>query len=143
MNQDGAPQLREATMQAVITAGPQVVMEYYEQHGGPALTIALNVEVLERLAEQQNGINRARQWLEARVREVADLSPETIEHYLNFVLRQQLDTFPEQLLETSRVQVLPWCALANGSRPIGLCATCAVSRKYACEDLSCALPRVS
>ena len=143
MNQNGAKKIHEATMRAVAVGGPPVVMEYCDSHAGPALSIELDPVLLEGLAEQLNGMNRARQWIQARIREVVDLSPETIAHYLNFVLRQQLETFPEPMLEVKPVQVLPWCALANDAARPQLCATCALSNKYHCTEMVCELPRAS
>ena len=121
-------ELREATLDAVAeTEQSHVFLEYRGESGGPALSISVGTGLFQRLVELHAGKDKARQWLQARVREVADLSPNTIEHYLNFVIKQQLCAFPEQYLSSERLEVLPLCVLPQGMRT-GFCAHCAMSR---------------
>ncbi|MGE0047625.1 MAG: hypothetical protein AB7T01_01630 [Acidithiobacillus sp.] len=110
-------ELREATLDAVAEAEQShVFLEYRGESAGLALSLSLGTGLFQRLVELHAGKDKARLWLQARVREVADLSPSTIEHYLNFVIKQQLCAFPEQLY------VFP-----QGMRT-GFCVHCAMSR---------------
>ncbi|MEY2340727.1 hypothetical protein AB4090_01270 [Acidithiobacillus sp. IBUN Pt1247-S3] len=121
--------LEEATVHAALDAGKsRVFLEYRAESGGPALSISLGIDLFQRLAEQHAGNDKAKQWLEARVREVADLSPGTVEHYLNFVIKQQLCVFPEEYRDSERLEVLPLCLLSNDSRS-SFCATCVMCRQ--------------
>ena len=128
MKQSSSHQLQEATVHAALDAGkPRVFLEYRGESGGPALAISLGPDLFRRLVEQHAGKDKARQWLEARVREVADLSPSTVEHYLNFVIKQQLCVFPEEYPDAERLEVLPLCQLAN-DLGTSFCASCVMCR---------------
>ncbi|WP_308388498.1 hypothetical protein [Acidithiobacillus sp. AMEEHan] len=121
-------ELREATLDAVGKMLPsRVILEYRSESGGQALSISLGTDLFQRLVELHAGKDKARQWLQARLREVADLSPSTIEHYLNFVIKQQLCIFPEEYPSSERLEVMPLCVFPLGART-GFCAHCALSR---------------
>ncbi len=118
--------LQEATVQATLPEeNSRVFLEYRGESGGPALAISLGTDLFRHLIIHFSGKDKARQWLEARVGEVADLSVETVEHYLNFVIKQQVSAVPKEYSDSERLTVLPLCLLPSGSRT-SFCASCSM-----------------
>ncbi|MCE5388439.1 MAG: hypothetical protein K0041_07665 [Acidithiobacillus sp.] len=60
-----------------------------------SLTVQIPIEIFHLLCAWRGNSYKAAAWLQARIMEVASLSPEAVTHYLNLMIRQQLPT-PER-----------------------------------------------